>query len=204
MWKAKYDLLIMLLKYEQCDLITEVIIIDNCHKDNIDTSFFSKVRILQQEENIYVNPAWNLGVQEAKTELVVLANDDIVIDDFESYMKFVLLNLKRGMVFGFDINCFPNKRLNGLKEKEIKPISKIQHGYGVFLIFYKDDHKPIPPIFKVWYGDWWIHYWLDAYSIDGVNVETVMRTTSRTLPHYKKCLGGERKAYKLFLKKEEV
>ena len=54
----------------------EIIIIDNAPTD-----FFydnEKVVTLKQEENIYVNPSWNLGVEESDYDKFIIFNDDII------------------------------------------------------------------------------------------------------------------------------
>jgi len=38
------------------------------------------IRVFDQPENIYVNPAWNLGVEQAKNDTLCLLNDDILFN----------------------------------------------------------------------------------------------------------------------------
>jgi GT2 family glycosyltransferase len=61
--------------------VGEIIIIDNSLKG---IEYISqKVRVITPKENLFVNPSWNLGVREAKYDIVALLNDDIcVCEDF--------------------------------------------------------------------------------------------------------------------------
>ena len=55
----------MLPLYDRSEYVGEVIIIDNDPSKMPDLSQFEKVRHYAMKENIYVNPAWNLGVSLA-------------------------------------------------------------------------------------------------------------------------------------------
>ena len=59
------------------DVVDEIILIDNStngFKLNCD-----KLRVIIPKENLYVNTSWNLGIKEAKNEIIALLNDDITI-----------------------------------------------------------------------------------------------------------------------------
>ena len=63
MWKC--DLIFKLLPIlEASDFVGEILLIDN-DKSNRPPQITNttKLRIIEQEQNIYVNPAWNLGVE---------------------------------------------------------------------------------------------------------------------------------------------
>ena len=60
-------------------LVFEVLVINNSPRPLVWES--AKVRVLQQERNIYVNPAWNLGAREARGEFLAIVNDDVRFDD---------------------------------------------------------------------------------------------------------------------------
>ena len=79
MWRSD-KILKMLPIYEKCDLVKEVIIIDNDPKLTPDLKPYSKILYYTNGENIYVNPAWNLGYTLSSNQ-VILANDDIIIND---------------------------------------------------------------------------------------------------------------------------
>ena len=65
---------------EQSESVKEIIIINNANHDKIsnDIQGLSKVRFINDQPNLYVNAAWNYGVQLSDTEFYCLLNDDIV------------------------------------------------------------------------------------------------------------------------------
>ena len=69
----------LLSTLERDTSVDEIIVIDNSLRGLNYKS--SKLRLIIPEENLFVNPSWNLGVKEAKNELVALLNDDIIIPD---------------------------------------------------------------------------------------------------------------------------
>lgn len=56
--------------------IQQIYVIDNT-ADKLFKSDLPKVQILNFDKNIYVNPAWNLGVNLSNADNVVIMNDDI-------------------------------------------------------------------------------------------------------------------------------
>ena len=85
MWKS--DLILEMLPiYEKTKRIKEVIIIDNDTDKTPDFRPYKKVLHVPQSQNIFVNPAWNLGVALANHE-IILANDDIRILDIEGLLN---------------------------------------------------------------------------------------------------------------------
>lgn len=143
MWYGT-ELISMLKKYETSVYVKEIIIIDNNPKDSIDLSMFKKVKIYTKGENIYVNPAWNLGASLAKYELI-LANDDIIIDNIDTVFNS-LCNSDYDIV-GVEIKeCTQNESII------IDTINTFPaNSYGCFM--YIKNYVYIPEQFKIWYGD---------------------------------------------------
>ncbi len=76
LWKSNRigKLLFDLIK---CEFVDEIILIDNAGKFFENFEALDKVKLVQVEENMYVNPSWNLGVMVAKNDSIALVNDDI-------------------------------------------------------------------------------------------------------------------------------
>ena len=76
LWKSNriHKLLRDLIK---CQFVDEIILIDNAGKFFEYYEALDKVKLVQAGENIYVNPAWNLGIKIAKNNCVAILNDDI-------------------------------------------------------------------------------------------------------------------------------
>ena len=94
MWKSDY-LLKMIEVYNNSEFISEVIIIDTEPESKMPIDS-DKVSVYTKGENIYVNPAWNMGVSLAKTPFVIIANDDILLNpkEFDELLVLCLNNLK--------------------------------------------------------------------------------------------------------------
>lgn len=173
----------MLDQYAKSALVGEVLLIDNIGFD-LRWPLHKKVRVLNDGNNLFVNPSWNLGVEEAKFEKLIIANDDIIFKDFDIVIKEIDKHLQVGMLCGFSINCFARKRNgNPLPStlQVVKHVSERAYGFGVFMVLFKSTYFPIPDEFKVWCGDSILHAKHDAHVIEGVDVITKMRRTTSTL-----------------------
>ena len=64
------------------DVVTELIIINNDNTKTPQNPILKhpKVRMLDFGKNIFVNPAWNMGVSAAREDIVCILNDDIQFD----------------------------------------------------------------------------------------------------------------------------
>ena len=180
MWKCTPFLKEMVIRYDACDLVEEILIINNDEKARIELES-NKVRILGTGDNMFVNPAWNLGVKEAKTEMVVLANDDIYFNTPCSLFRMLYSFLPKGFVAGFDSSCFTRTIPNdfyGLVKTDSK---KLPYGFGFFMVLLKEDYKPIPKELKVWFGDTYLYRDLTSCLIKGLPVIAKRGTTSKTM-----------------------
>lgn len=136
------------------NLVGEVILINNGGPpiNLVD----GKLKIVNLQENIFVNPAWNLGVSLAKFDNIALVNDDIILPN-NIFGKIV--NLEGYGIVG----CNPELattdetfeefdcEVNGIKEIGDRP-----NHFGVFMVFRKDKYIPIPDKYKIWCGDDWL------------------------------------------------
>lgn len=136
--------------------VDEIIVINNSLKSlNYQDE---KLKIINPNENIYVNPAWNLGIKEAKNEIIGLLNDDIMIcEDFCSKIKPLIK--KENGIYGIDENFVKivDKTFLPPKQKiQIKPINYRPSGFGVAMFFHKDSYYEIPSELKIMFGDDWL------------------------------------------------
>lgn len=165
---------------EECathPLVEEVLIINNsgeplrtCH---------SNVRVFDQDANIFVNPAWNLGAKEARSEWLAILNDDIELvgDPFTLAAR----TLGRGFygIVGFDRSAF-TLPANGRPRVRIARVNATSFGYGVFMCLRAHDFVPIPEEMKIWGGDDWLilHQHRPPAVMLGVGVVTKMGTST--------------------------
>jgi hypothetical protein len=146
-------------------MVGEVILIDNdSSKRPPQITPTSKLRIIEQEQNIYVNPAWNLGVELSNYENICISNDDLVWD--VNCLPYIKENLHLGII-GQD-----GKNYYGGGEYSLQKIDKRGWGWGCLLFIDKINWKPIPSTLKVAYGDDWLLREVGGWMITGIEIET--------------------------------
>ena len=152
MWKSD-KIFKMLSIYEKFEYVKEIIIIDNNPQaKTIDLTEYKKVKYYTKGENIYVNPAWNWGYSLSNHNLI-LANDDIIIDNFDNVMK--LISSSDYDIIGIGIprviysDEYQNDNDENVKIYSINEFPKMGYGYFMFIKKY----IYIPDQLKIWYGD---------------------------------------------------
>ena len=141
------------------DSVKEIIIIDNSLK-GLDYPN-KKVRVIIPDRNLYVNPSWNLGVKEAKGEIVGLLNDDIMIA--KNFCSDVIKQMNRSMgLVGMNSGDYIITT-NEIKNPEktnlyLEKTKYMDMSFGVMMFFYKDTYPFIPDKLKIVYGDVWLYY----------------------------------------------
>lgn len=137
----------------------------------------SKVRVLQQEANIYVNPAWNLGVREAVGEYAAIVNDDVELHPYLLDIAYGLLRRPRlaGLV-GVHPSCF----MEAPQNTWVRPTFVRGFAFGTAMFLRRRDYVPIPEDMKVWCGNDWIfaNRPAPAWVVGGLRRRTDMSTTS--------------------------
>lgn len=149
--------------------VEEIIVINNSSEDYAFDN--SKVRVISEGKNLFVNPSWNLGVREAKTEYVTLVNDDIKIPDGFCSKVLEKFDDKYG-ILGINSEDVVNTRneknevvvdinsveLQASDEISFKPVKYRPPNFGIMMFFKKENYSEIPEKLKIFYGDDWILY----------------------------------------------
>lgn len=140
------------------DVIDEIIIINNDIKAMpIDVRLsHSKIKLINFDYNIYVNPAWNLGIELSCNDKICISNDDIMVDLklFQRVDNFLtkdigLIGLCPGSA---DLHQYPvtDGTIN------ISPWSgEHTFGFGSFYFVHKENWNVIPDGLNIYYGDDW-------------------------------------------------
>lgn len=137
--------------------VDEIILIDNSLKGFEQVS--QKLRVIVPTENLYVNPSWNLGVKEAKNDIVGILNDDITIPDNFCQNVIEKLTPDMGIVgccrefVNTTQNILPNPKTETVTLKKI--IGRCDD-FGIAIFCYKSSYKQIPEDMKIYYGDDWL------------------------------------------------
>lgn len=136
------------------EAVGEIIVIDNSTKGfeyNND-----KVRVIIPEENLFVNPSWNLGAKESKFEYLGILNDDICIP--EGFCGRILNDITESTgVIGTNGYSMINKSYepenitdNSYRLEE-KPFTTFN--FGVMMFMHRNCFYEIPTDLKIFYGD---------------------------------------------------
>ena len=161
------------------DWVKEIILIDNAGEEGRHLHTYSKVKVLNQPTNLYVNPAWNLGVSLAQSPYVILCNDDILFDPgiLKEVSKMVVRD-DIGLIGVYE-NCFFKSPTRPQKfHWRYQPM--MCWGFGTLLIFHKQDYLPIPKELKIWNGDSFLFTQIPKthLGINGISIQTKMSSSS--------------------------
>lgn len=172
MWRS-YRTVSLINSICSSTVVSELIIIDNNPKSRPRFDVDSKVVMIDQKENIYVNPAWNLGVKESNEDYICIINDDITMD-CESVFPYVLNAVKKIPCIGIHSSSYNYKGAEILMTVG----HDIGRGWGCCMFLDKRKWVDIPEQIKIWFGDNWIvKTYQDCASIV-TSISTEMSTTS--------------------------
>lgn len=160
--------------------VGEIVVINNSDRPLAGASGLAKVRVLDQGRNIYVNPAWNLGVREAKYDLICLCNDDVLVTG--ATFRAAAARIRRGAgIVGASPMCLLSPEQTRARLPPITvPTFLRPFGFGVFMCFARDAYRPIPDDLLIYWGDDYLFRRQDRlnYVLVGPCLRTRMSTTS--------------------------
>jgi hypothetical protein len=186
LWKSE-RIFKLFVHLNKTDKVGEILLIDNAglyQTFNVDDYYNNfkiqnKIKLIQPGENIYVNPAWNLGVKEAKYENIAILGDDINFD-----MKlFDIIDeetLNKGII-GMDSNNYHFTEFKDAPWLSLMYAGRPRPwGWGCIILFKKKNWLPIPESIKVWYGDDWIMHQnpTPKLVLHNFTIHTEMSTTA--------------------------
>jgi hypothetical protein len=141
----------LLSDLNECQYIDEIIVINNQLTDVLDGKV-EKVRHVSFGKNIYVNPAWNWGIHNAKNECIALLNDDINFNPsiFGLITKDVLNQFG---IIGMGEGNYKSLNIEGEPILEVWQPEVNDWGWGCFIMLNRKYWMDIPDNIKIWYGD---------------------------------------------------
>lgn len=141
----------LLSDLSECEYVDEIIVIDNTLIDITDNTI-GKIRTVSFGENIYVNPAWNWGIHNAKNAFVALINDDI---NFNPNIFEVIDNdiLHQFGIIGMGEGNYKSLNIDGDPILEVWKSGVNDWGWGCFIMLNRKYWIDIPNNIKIWYGD---------------------------------------------------
>lgn len=167
----------LLQSFQAHSLVDEILIVNNSDRP-LDQPVPAKTRVIYEGPNIYVNPAWNLGAEQAVSDYLIIANDDITLDPV--LLDLVAEPLTKGNVGLIGPSAATIYGYDQKTKFSLQRLSEVPGGYGVIMFVATSQYVPIPETMKIYAGEYWL-FWNQPYpslSFSGVTVETVMHTTS--------------------------
>lgn len=145
-----------------------------------------KMRELHQPTNIFVNPAWNLGAEEARYDHLCFANDDIRFDVSLFSVMRRLLRLPVGIIAPhesvFVPEISPDVAPAPRGSLRLRPAYRRTNGFGTLMFMRRESFTTIPTSLKVWFGDDYLFHRQKHRNLvfRGAAVYTAMSSTSGT------------------------
>lgn len=154
-------------------VVGEIILINNNVAQTPDHPVLDhpKVKHHKMEKNIFVNPAWNLGVSLATFDKVCILSDDVSVDLRAFFEGDKFISKEKGIlwigipwnVYRLHMEQFDQINFDNLKHLIIKGDATIKHaselpdtcGGGSLFFIHKDNWIPIPDELKIYWGDTW-------------------------------------------------
>lgn len=159
-----------LKQLNESKVVGKIIIIDNTDAKRFRNEFKNfitdKFEIIEHGKNIFVNPAWNQGMEKVTSNYYLILNDDILCHKYllnicnaylneEKNVGLITITTKNGMktnVYDAEIQ----KVIEGKNDAKFN--TKMPHNrQGWFMCGRTSDWKAIPDTIKIFYGDDFIY-----------------------------------------------
>lgn len=179
-------------------LVSEILVINNAPKPL--PYYAPKVREIHRPTNIFVNPSWNLGVEQARHDLVCLANDDIRFDTSMFRVAARLLRLPIGILAPHEASFVdelpPDMRPLPRRRLRLQPSYRRTNGFGTLMFMRRDSFVPVPDALQVWFGDDFLFHQQTRRNVvfSGLPIHTRMSSTSGS-PEFVQMGEAETAAY---------
>lgn len=132
----------------------ELIIIDNTNSDFSDPD--PRITVIKFKENIFVNPAWNIGVTLATNPYICLLNDDISLNTnclLNSLDSIIAADPDFGMIGLYKQNFIIKEVNQDQDQLQLVEIQDRPFGFGCMMLMKKANYQAIPSELKIFFGD---------------------------------------------------
>ena len=166
----------------------ELIIIDNSNSDFKDKD--PRITVIKVKNNIFVNPAWNIGATLARNNYICLLNDDISLNVnclLNNFKELVKSDLNFGIIglYKRNFNVEPNTYNSDFDKLQLVELDNRPFGFGCMMILKKENYVKIPDIFRVFFGDDYLCFYnkdmnhRKIYWIEGLKTPGEISVTSK-------------------------
>lgn len=160
--KRCWDITLKLLENLYNDpAVGEIILIDNSETMEAysfpfgDNKWFDKLKPVQMDRNMYVNPSWNWGVSKSSFDYIALVNDDILLP--QNIMSALAQGPieQLGVLGAYEPSVLPIDNLEPFHADRIDFIPNNQrwNAFGIFMVMHKSNYRVIDERSLVWTGD---------------------------------------------------
>lgn len=191
-WKGEYYKQ-MLPVLNNHPLIGEIIVIDNNVNDTDESiTKLSKIKHIKQKENIYVNPAWNIGVKIAQYDCICLYSDDVLFDTTCLELIYQYCKSEYGITaFSLETISEKSDNLEFIKScfapwesMQINAVNFMHYRFGICMFMHKTSYFDIPEEYKIYYGDTYLFdnnvlKGKQNFIVSGCAVATKMKSSSK-------------------------
>jgi hypothetical protein len=158
-WVPGIDSVYSLLeKISKCENIKEIILINNAPDIHSDINIEKVIEL--KFNNIYVNPAWNIGVKNSNSNLICIMNDDI---DFNlDIFHFINEQLENPEVKILGASKLSYSRTED-EQWTIEKVSIRNRGWGCLIFLKKENYFEIPDDLRIHFGDDIINHLIQVF-----------------------------------------
>lgn len=172
----------LLRRLSQSSSVAEIMVINNSSSPL--SARPPRTDVIEPGRNIFVNPAWNLGVASTNAPLVCLCNDDALFDP--RILDAIARRLRRGAgIVGPHSSCFRPISVDPRASRSLLPTVFLPayvrpFGFGTLMSFRRESFVPIPDDLKIWCGDDYLFQRQQQrnYCFFGPKILTTMSLTS--------------------------
>lgn len=183
MWKCPTFYNEMLESYSNNNNIRSILLINNNKNDTPKNLFLNgKIKIITPNENIFVGPSWNIGVENCNSKIIGILNDDLIVDtsvfDFISGLNFDDIDIIGNDFYSNDLET----NIKKFSHDKTKPLGEQCFGFGSCFFIKKEKYKNIPNDFTVLYtDDFLVHNCENIFTIKSNKIRGLMCTTVNTI-----------------------
>ena len=184
MWRARDQFVKFVDQLCQHPAVDEIIIIDNAHDHTPPELQHEKIHIFDFDGNIYVNPAWNFGVEISRNERICILNDDITFD-LDLFERLQYLISPAAGVFGLcpGVAEFNQPAVTDGTIDIVPWTDQHTYGFGCLMFLHKQSWQPIPKGLDIYFGDNYLFDWQLSlgktnYLITNLNFYTPFAVTT--------------------------
>ena len=155
MWRSQATLLRTLAVCERSQHTRNIFLIQNGETSESAEPIITglkKCNPITLKQNIFVNPAWNIGYIASSSEILCIANDDIAITD-SALRCAATADWANIDLIGTSAMSTSSLSLKPAAYARGASLGSQYSGFGSCMFLRRDQYRYIPEELKIWFGD---------------------------------------------------